>query len=329
MTHQPTFSLITADVREGLSALPSESVQCIVTSPPYWGLRDYGVEGQIGLEPTYHAYVETMVSVFREARRVLHPTGTLWLNLGDTYSGSWCNRSHSTQKAKFGNSSAPQRRTDLPNKNLIGIPWRVALALQDDGWILRNDIIWHKTNAMPESPTDRLARNHEYLFLCARSETYRFDAGAIREPHAEKTLRHRGNGSCGRAGASDGLGQVASGNWGGLPREINPSGAAKRTVWSVTGSRWSGSHFATYPPELIRPCILAGSSPGDTVLDPFSGMATTGVVALELGRHYLGIEINAAYNEASHKRLLAVPLPLGLEPAVSEDATVEVIRWSN
>lgn len=323
---RPTFRLITADVREGLVALPSESVQCVVTSPPYWGLRDYGIEGQLGLEPTYHAYIEAMVAVFREVRRVLHPRGTLWLNLGDTYAGSWCNRSHTRKREKYGDSQAPQRRTDLPAKNLIGIPWRVALALQDDGWILRNDIIWHKSNAMPESPRDRLARDHEYLFLLARSTEYRFNADAIREPHAEKTLRHRGNGSCGRAEATDELGLVASGNWAGLPREINPAGAAKRTVWRVTGSRYkpcaqvagspdnSGAHFATYPPELIRPCILAGSSPGDTVLDPFSGVATTGVVALELGRNYLGIEINEAYNEAARKRLMSVPLLLGLEP---------------
>lgn len=280
-----------------------ESVQCCVTSPPYWGLRDYGVEGQLGLEKTPEEYVAKMVEVFREVRRCLKDDGTLWLNLGDSYAGSGKGRngdghhSQGTQWKQATNRGAVsgvirnnQETPELKAKDLVGIPWRVAFALQADGWYLRSDIIWAKPNPMPESVTDRPTKSHEYLFLLSKQERYYYDADAIAEPC------NYPEGSWGRSKCydDDDTGKLKSfyGNgsqWkGGETRN-------KRTVWTVATSPYAEAHFATFPPKLIEPCILAGCPSGGLVLDPFAGSGTTIQVAQQLGRQGVGIELNPAY----------------------------------
>jgi DNA modification methylase len=293
----PTARLILGDALETLRTLPEESAQCCVTSPPYWGLRDYGVAGQLGLEKTPDEYVDALVAAFREVRRVLKPNGTLWLNLGDSFvsgggtghqgkHGQRFNRTH-TQRSILG---ATARASGLKPKDLVGIPWRVAFALQADGWWLRSDIIWAKPNPMPESVTDRPTKAHEYLFLLAKSERYFYDAGAIAE--AAVSEAPSGNGFAGRQGGaaylptSGGIGTV---------EQWQPGGKRnRRTVWTITSEPFPGAHFAVMPSELVRPCVRAGSRRGDTVLDPFAGSGTTGEVALEENRHFLGIELNPA-----------------------------------
>lgn len=310
--------------------LDAGSVQTIVTSPPYYGLRDYGEAGQLGAEDSVTEYVANMVALFGELRRVLADDGTLWLNLGDSYSsepgwgrggGSTLEGAKNDAKGRRGKSrkqfdSMTRPRSVVPPKNLIGVPWRVAFALQADGWILRSDIIWAKPNPMPESVTDRPTKAHEYLFLLAKSPRYYYDAEAIKEPavtgfngsefHTGKTAEHQ----LGRAsqqprfgGNKQNGGRTYSGN------EYAPNGLAnKRTVWTVPTVPFSAAHFAVYPPELIRPCILAGSRPGDTVLDPFSGSGTTGMVATEEGRKYVGIDLNKDYLDLSLKTRFAQPV---------------------
>jgi DNA modification methylase len=280
------YAILLGDARRVLQDLPSESVQTIVTSPPYFGLRDYGKEGQIGLEETPTDYINALVDVFREAKRVLREDGTLWLNLGDTYAGR------------------ALRGGGLRDKNLIGIPWRVAFALQADGWNLRQDIIWSKPNPMPEPVLDRCTKAHEYIFLMSKSTKYFYDIDAIREPWKDnardiqrakdKHPGYQGKHSKGYGSAGSSTGQVI-----GDPDK----GRNKRSVWSVTCHGFPGAHFATYPPELIRPCILAGSKPGDVVLDPFNGSGTTGYVALQEARRYLGIELNPEYVEIAVNRI--------------------------
>jgi DNA modification methylase len=256
--------------------LADESIQCVVTSPPYWGLRDYGTEGQLGLESTPEAYVANLVAVFREVRRVLRPDGTLWLNLGDSYA----------------------------NKQLQGIPWRVAFALQADGWWLRSDIIWAKPNPMPESVTDRPTRSHEYLFLLTKSARYYYDAQAIAEPAVYGPER-----AGSRAGYAVG---VKGHNTDGRPNFRSSRGDRwtetrnKRDVWAIQTRPFNGAHFATMPVDLVEPCIKAGSRPGDVVLDPFSGAGTVGVVATRFGRHAIGVDLNPAYNEMARERLAKV-----------------------
>jgi DNA modification methylase len=281
------YAILLGDARRVLQDLPSESVQTIVTSPPYFGLRDYGKEGQIGLEETPTDYINALVDVFREAKRVLREDGTLWLNLGDTYAG----------RALRGGGG-------LRDKNLNGIPWRVAFALQADGWNLRQDIIWSKPNPMPEPVLDRCTKAHEYIFLMSKSTKYFYDIDAIREPWKDnardiqrakdKHPGYQGKHSKGYGSAGSSTGQVI-----GDPDK----GRNKRSVWSVTCHGFPGAHFATYPPELIRPCILAGSKPGDVVLDPFNGSGTTGYVALQEARRYLGIELNPEYVEIAVNRI--------------------------
>lgn len=283
-----------------LRKLPSGSVQTIVTSPPYFGLRDYGVDGQIGLEQTPQEYVAALVAVFREARRVLRDDGTLWLNLGDSYSADRGYQVPDNKHKDVGNNgSMSSKLIGLPSKNLIGIPWRTAFALQDDGWILRSDIIWAKPNPMPESVTDRPTKAHEYIFLFAKSPRYYYDAEAVAEPSiypgdnraARRDTRKLIDPKC-----IDNGSRLRTGQPTGLTRN-------RRTVWNVATHPFKGAHFATFPPKLIEPCILAGCPAGGVVLDPFFGSGTTGAVAIEHGRHYVGIELNAEYIDIANGRL--------------------------
>lgn len=306
-----TVTLHHGDALEVARTLPDGLARTIVTSPPYFGLRDYGEAGQYGAEASVGEYVARMVELFRELRRVLADDGTLWLNLGDTYSlGSTPRHNSNTpNKNRDGSRDTNPGMAERPDgtglraKNLVGIPWRVAFALQEDGWILRSDIIWAKPNQMPESVTDRPTKAHEYLFLFAKSPRYYYDAHAIREPHEHPEMTHinRARPNRGFTGHAD---VTRAGN--------HPDGRNKRTVWTVPTVPFPGSHFAVYPPELIRPCIRAGSEPGDVVLDPFSGSGTTGAVATFEGRRYVGIDLNRDYLDLSLRTRFAQPvLPWG------------------
>lgn len=293
------------DVVEGLRSLPDEVVQCVVTSPPYWGLRDYGVGGQIGLEKTPEEYVQKLVEVFREVRRVLRKDGTLWLNLGDSYAGSGRggnNPEYWPKHKMFGKEgyadgilgrpcSVPE---GLKQKDLVGIPWHVAFALQAEGWYLRSDIIWAKPNPMPESVTDRPTKSHEYIFLLTKSPRYYYDAEAIKERGTipAGTLAAKGSGE-------------REGNR--RPPEYKEYDGTrnKRSVWTITTKPYSEAHFATFPPELPELCIKAGTKPGDVVLDPFLGSGTTAEVARKLGRVGLGFELNPKYEPLISDRSMA------------------------
>jgi DNA modification methylase len=324
------LTILNGDCLEQLRALPDESVQCCVTSPPYWGLRDYGHPGQIGLEPTPAEFVARLVEVFREVRRVLCAKGTLWLNLGDSYAGSWGAQSRpggtlsGNQVAaapKTTRTGSLDRTPGLKSKDLVGIPWRVAFALQDAGWYLRSDIIWSKPNPMPESVTDRPTKAHEYLFLLTKSERYYYDAESIKEI---ASCGHRGSDFTSehdiatkrRLGTKPRPSQ-AKGSFNGKTEAMADTGQNafravteyrnKRTVWTVPTQPYADAHFATYPPDLIKPCILAGTKPGDVVLDPFGGSGTTGQVALELGRKALLIELNPEYVKLIHQRCNVTP----------------------
>jgi len=348
--HDVTLHL--GHVFDVLPTLPAESVNCVVTSPPYYGLRDYGtatwesgsvdcdhttrresrvqasglqgsktttgydgvhgdtcskcgarrVDQQIGLEASPAAYVETLRGVFAEVRRVLRPDGVLWLNLGDSYSSGhgtinegFNERSGNASGARKQEHARPSLLSTLPPKNLLGVPWRVAFALQDDGWTLRNDVIWAKPNAMPESVTDRLSTRYEHVFLFSKSRRYWFDLDAIRETHAAKSIYQRdvaqrrphdlGKGTPAKGARPDGL------------RELNDKGANPGDVWEIATSPYPAAHFATFPPELARRCITAGCPPDGTVLDPFTGSGTTLMVARRLLRNSIGIELNPAYCE--------------------------------
>ena len=393
--------LIVADVLAGLAGLADESVQCVVTSPPYWGLRDYGRAGQIGLERTPAEYVERMVEAFREVWRVLRKDGTLWLNLGDCYAtGAGAVGEHPgggqqgarwkgeatrvrdsrrrdraavvpkraqrdgthagkhTAIAALGPMTQPNRMpiAGLKPKDLVGMPWRVAFALQAEGWWLRSDIVWNKPNPMPESVADRPTRSHEYLFLLTRSARYRYDAAAIAEPCAEDTAARLERAHApyqapgqpaqnGTAGPRPNRRQPFPAGWGtgDQPRDAvalnqdatrseiratparerrqrSPEGRPaapqieedpgtfsgtrnRRTVWTVATQGFAEAHFATFPEALVEPCILAGSRRGDTVLDPFAGAGTTGLVADRLGRDFIGIELNPEYAAMAERRL--------------------------
>lgn len=384
-----TVRILTGDCRDVLKTLPDESVHCVVTSPPYFGLRDYGVAGQIGLEETPSAFVAEMVDVFREVRRVLRADGTLWLNLGDSYAGSWgaqgrqgstgqmADRSVSAIRERSKISAAqiaahPQRasltgsirESGLKPKDLIGIPWRVAFALQADGWWLRQDIIWAKPNPMPESIRDRCTKAHEYLFMLTKSERYHYDSAAIAEPAVfgdgtgvgpqhtppgggpphrglkkagrPQTLRAReiaqakgltpahiaairavGITDVGKAQVTqDGCGKndptvialaaEAKAALGGYYREfLIRETRNKRSVWSVPTAPFAEAHFATFPPDLITDCVKAGCPAGGTVLDPFGGAGTTGLVADRLGRDAILIELNPEYAAMAERRIAA------------------------
>jgi DNA modification methylase len=301
-----TLALHLGDCLDVLRTMPDASVHCCVTSPPYWGLRDYGHDGQIGLEATPEEYVARMVEVFREVRRVLRDDGTLWLNLGDSYA----------------------------SKSLAGIPWRVAFALQADGWYLRQDIIWHKPNPMPESVADRCTKAHEYVFLLSKSAQYYYDSEAIKEPAV--STHPAGNGFVGRQGGERGApmsgGRGSTEPWApkgkagksafrgqghfrdseGGPanrdgRQMKDVGAGdtrnRRSVWTVATKPFHGAHFAVMPPDLVRPCILAGCPKGGVVYDPFTGSGTVGEQALLLGRDFEGSEINSDYHAIAQQRI--------------------------
>ena len=275
--------LINGDVRQVLSELEPESVQCVVTSPPYWGLRDYGSDGQLGLEATPEGYIDNMVEVFREVKKVLKRDGTLWLNLGDGYL----------------------------QKNLVGIPWRVALALQADGWWLRNDIVWSKPNPMPEPVKDRLTKSHEYIFLLTKSKTYYYDHESIKEPYSESSIQRINQASFNnQTGGSKDYGKVSvhSSNTNSIRgtlekfKENLGSGRNRRSVWEITTKSYPGAHFATFPEEIPELCIKAGTKAGDLVLDPFVGSGTTCAVASRLGRESIGIDLSKEYLKLARKR---------------------------
>ncbi len=307
-----TVRMLNCDVMDGLRRLPDESVHCVVTSPPYWGLRNYGVDGQIGLEATPEAFVARMVEVFADVRRVLRADGTCWLNLGDSYASGEVGRkdrgitsdpSCGANEKWIGSKRQHHRaQTGLKPKDLVGIPWRVAFALQADGWYLRQDIIWAKPNPMPESVRDRCTKSHEYVFLLSKSERYYYDAEAIEEiatmrPQRRSEVAGKGNPSRGDGGdpstrhARSDLTQDGGGH------------RNKRSVWAIATAPFSEAHFATFPPDLPEICIKAGCPVGGTVLDPFSGAGTTAMVADRLQRNAIGIELNPEYAAMSERRI--------------------------
>jgi DNA modification methylase len=301
-----TWDVRTGDALEVLRTYPNDSFDVCITSPPYWGLRDYAVAGQLGLEKTPEEYVANLVSVFREVKRVLRSDGTLWLNLGDSYAasvkGTGGHQSLKVQikgRRNFQEFESGPRKFDhgLKPKDLVGIPWRVAFALQADGWYLRSDIIWHKPNPMPESVTDRPTKAHEYIFLFAKSEKYYYDALTIKEKTKPGTKP-----ASNKPGTLN-VGRLTKEGWAGDPQRSVPEYRNRRTVWTVTTKPFKGAHFATFPPDLIEPCVLAGSRKEGTVLDPFAGAGTTGVVALKHGRKFLGIELNPEYVEIARRRI--------------------------
>ncbi len=298
------------DCRLAMSMLiEPKSVHTVVTSPPYFGLRDYGHDGQIGLEPTPDEFVAALVEVFREVRRVLRDDGTVWLNLGDSYVGGGgfapnapSNQNGSKQTTHKGSigGRVPSGTGGLLSKQLIGIPWRVAFALQADGWYLRQDIIWHKPNPMPESVRDRCTKAHEYIFMLSKSPKYYFDADAIKEPVAAASVSRLAQNVADQAGSNRVPGKT-NGNMkavGGTDGKRN-----KRSVWTVTTKPFKGAHFATFPPDLIEPCVLAGCPEGGTVLDPFGGAGTTGLVAKRTGRNSILCELNVEYAQMARARI--------------------------
>lgn len=322
-------TILRGDAIDVLRTLDDRSVSTCVTSPPYWGLRDYGVDGQLGLERTPEDFVGKLVEVFREVHRILRDDGTLWLNLGDSYASRGLEGGDI--EAKGMNAHQGRGRLNghavIKPKDLVGIPWRVAFALQADGWYLRQDIIWHKPNPMPESVKDRCTKAHDYIFLLTKSRKYHFDIDAIREPYG-KNRREAGMARARRYGY-DGKGSYQ--DWYSNRRErttwparaedklvkpnprriLHPLGRSKRSVWTVAPKPYKGAHFATFPPDLIKPCILAGAPVGYTVLDPFLGSGTTAAVAKECGRRYIGIELNPEYIKLAEQRIVAAePGPL-------------------
>lgn len=297
--------ILNGDCIEMMRTLPEKSINCCVTSPPYFGLRDYGHEGQIGLEETPDAFVQKLVEVFREVKRVLKDDGTLWLNLGDSYVGTGAKGEHKDPKHPEGRnaqSDTPKNNkvAGLKSKDLIGIPWRVAFALQSDGWYLRQDIIWHKPNPMPESVQDRCTKAHEYIFLLSKCSKYYYDIEPIREDIKPTSGKINGAPLRGEHILECGGRKTEKREY----EEIK--GANKRSVWSVNTKSYDGAHFATYPPELIRPCILAGCPKGGVVIDPFGGSGTTAAVANEEGRDAVLCELNPEYISLINKRLSEV-----------------------
>lgn len=262
-------TIFQGNVLDVLRRMPSASIQAVVTSPPYWGVRDYGIDGQIGLEPTLEQYMNKLVSIFAEIKRVLKDNGVLWLNIGDSYtSGNRGYRAYDKKNpAREMASGRPNTPAGLKRKDLIGIPWKLAFALQSDGWYLRSDIIWHKPNAMPESVKDRPVRSHEYIFMLSKSEKYYYDYTAVLEPGVTTEKRRM------------------------------------RSVWSINTSPFPGEHFATFPISLISPCILSATKENDFVLDPFFGSGTLGLVCNDNARNFIGVELNPEYVKIAANRL--------------------------
>ena len=303
--------ILIGDARKRLAELPAGSVRTCITSPPYFGLRDYGEDDQIGLESTPEAYVQEMVDLFRDVRRILTDDGTLWLNLGDSYASFRDGKATpDTTRGDSDGTLVPKglaknrmattfTGTGIKHKDLIGIPWRVAFALQADGWYLRQDIIWAKPNPMPESVTDRCTKSHEYVFLLSKSARYYYDHESVKEPTVtnvgDAQIRFGGN----KYGDSDDpLHATKSGNvW--IPSDKRN----KRDVWTIASKPFKGAHFAVMPEALVEPCVLAGSAEGDTVLDPFTGSGTVAVVALRHGRNFVGTELNPEYGEIAKERI--------------------------
>lgn len=293
-------TILVGDVLDRIKEIPDQTVQCVVTSPPYWGLRDYGHDDQLGLESTPEAYVENMVQVFREVRRILKDDGVLWLNLGDSYAGN-TSRASNNGRAGFGNKREgvfTKTGENLKPKDLVGIPWRVAFGLQADGWWLRQDIIWHKPNPMPESVTDRCTKAHEYVFMLTKSSRYYFDNEAVKETAKWSNDKRAGEGRLtydGKRQGDKGTGQEAFVS---ITDTRN-----KRSVWTIPTKPFRGAHFAVMPEALCEPPILATSQENDIVFDPFTGSGTVATVALRHNRNYLGIELNHEYIEIARNRI--------------------------
>lgn len=303
--------VLCGDATEMLQTLPAASCRCCVTSPPYYGLRDYGCEGQIGLEQTPETYIAKLVKVFRAVRRALTDDGTLWINIADSYAGGSRGGQGAKQHSNAGTIGMPQSCKTLRAKNLIGIPWMLAFALRADGWYLRQEIIWHKPNCMPESVRDRCTKSHESIFLLSKQPRYYFDIDAIKEPVAESTVKRLAQDIEHQAGS-----QRVPGKTNGPMRAVGGSTYRnKRDVWTVATVGFDGPHFATFPPNLVRPCILAGSAPGDTVLDPFFGAGTMGLVAWQEGRECIGIELHPDNCELARKRIEEAAWQMRLEGA--------------
>ncbi len=278
--------IIIGDCRKVIAKLPEQTFQCAITSPPYWGLRDYGIEGQIGAEMEMEDYISDLVAVFREVRRVLRDDGALWLNIGDSYtSGNRGWRQADSKNPARGMSYRPPNPKGLKDKELIGIPWRLAIALQADGWYLRSDIIWYKPNCQPESVKDRPTRSHEHVFLLTKNETYYYDHEAVKEPTT-------------------------------VPGQLR----SRRDVWAINTEGSNEAHFAMFPPALVKVCMEAGSPVGSSVLDPFFGAGTVGVVALKNDRRCVGIELKPDYAEIARKRIEAVAAQPTLEMLSAESA---------
>ena len=320
-----TNRIINDDALSALHSIPDATIDACITSPPYYGLRDYGINGQIGQEDTPEEYIDRLSAVFREVRRVLKDDGTLWVNIGDNYAGGngrWGKEKgistiQASNRGSFGQIRTAKKwvHETIKRKDLIGIPWTLAFALRADGWYLRQDIIWHKPNPMPESVTDRCTKAHEYIFLLSKSEKYHFDYCAIKEARvgnnyqdvagskgslrANSRIRGSGNKERKPRPCADRRGAQA----GSIPYFGEIDTRNRRDVWTVTVKPLRDAHFATFPPDLVRPCVRAGSHPGGIILDPFFGAGTTGLVAIEEGRDYIGIEINPEYCKIASKRL--------------------------
>lgn len=318
--NRTSYTIITGEALSVLQSLEGNSVNCCITSPPYYGLRDYGMDGQIGLEETPSEYIQKLVAVFREVRRVLKKDGTLWLNMGDSYVGSGKGRNSDGKPCKgysvsrdnnnkFGGKLFIAKSLEYKRKDLMGIPWRLAFALQADGWYLRQDIIWHKPNCMPESVKDRCTKSHEYIFLLSKSDKYYFDHEAIKEPAVTED-RTSPRGSRGNKIPNSGrrkqdalhLSRYEGFNQRYFSKE-SPIMRNKRDVWSVSTHGYKEAHFATFPEKLIEPCVLAGCPIGGTILDPFLGSGTTAVVAAKNNRNCIGAEINPIYTDMAKRRM--------------------------
>ena len=300
--------ILLGDSIDTLKTLSGRSADCCVTSPPYYGLRDYGADGQIGLEKTPEAYIQRLVEVFREVRRVLRDDGTLWVNIGDSYAANRSYQVADNRPTDVGNHMAMRVPLGCKPKDLIGIPWMLAFALRADGWHLRQDIIWHKPNAMPESVKDRCTKSHEHIFLLSKSSKYYFDGDSIKEPSEGRT---KGAASSFKRGDSKRGLSICPNSPMPTHRPNRPpvfydgEYRNRRSVWTVAVKPYKGAHFATFPPGLVLPCILAGSREGGTVLDPFIGSGTTAVVAIKSQRRYIGCEINQGYVKIAERRICA------------------------